>query len=340
MRGASGREWCAALRGEKGARRFGLRYSRYVSLGARLWQGLGTLAFAVALVPAAFAETREPPAVSQAQVSHAVTLLSSALSRRARKVPAGGAGSIEHAVRGYVSSTVHALDEGAVPSASSGVCPSDMAKVAGAYCVDKYEASLVEQKDDGTHVPVDPYVTPPTGHMYVARSVAGAVPQGYVSAAQADTACKNAKKRLCQPVEWRLACVGTEGTAFPYGPVRVAGKCHDSGKNPMMTLHADTMRRGWGMSELNDPRANALEGGLAKTGAFPDCVNDYGLYDMVGNLHEWTADPNGTFQGGFWLDTAHHGDGCAYRTIAHDFNYHDYSTGFRCCADPQPGPTP
>src|SRR2546429_3764696 len=29
------------------------------------------------------------------------------------------------------------------------------------------------------------------------------------------------------------------------------------------------------------------------TGAFPGCVNDYGLYDMVGNLHEWTADPNG-----------------------------------------------
>jgi formylglycine-generating enzyme required for sulfatase activity len=55
---------------------------------------------------------------------------------------------------------------------------------------------------------------------------------------------------------------------------------------------------------------------------------------MVGNLDEWTADPNGTFQGGFWLDTSQHGDGCAYRTIAHPYDYHDYSTGFRCCADP------
>jgi formylglycine-generating enzyme required for sulfatase activity len=102
----------------------------------------------------------------------------------------------------------------------------------------------------------------------------------------------------------------------------------------MLALHADTLKRGWGAVELNDPRLNQLEGTVAKTGAFPGCVNDYGLYDMVGNLHEWTADTNGTFQGGFWLDTAQHGNGCAYRTIAHPYDYHDYSTGFRCCADP------
>ena len=42
---------------------------------------------------------------------------------------------------------------------------------------------------------------------------------------------------------------------------------------------------------------------------------------------------DGTFQGGYWLDTSQHGDGCAYRTIAHSFDYHDYSTGFRCCGD-------
>ena len=35
---------------------------------------------------------------------------------------------------------------------------------------------------------------------------------------------------------------------------------------------------------------------------------------MVGNLHEWTNDPNGTFQGGYYLDTHKNGDGCTYRT--------------------------
>ena len=101
-------------------------------------------------------------------------------------------------------------------------------------------------------------------------------------------------------------------------------------------FHAAALKRGWGPLELNDPRLNQLDGTVAKTGAYPACVNDFGLYDMVGNLHEWTADPNGTFQGGYWLDTREHGDGCAYRTIAHPFGYRDYSTGFRCCADATP----
>ena len=57
---------------------------------------------------------------------------------------------------------------------------------------------------------------------------------------------------------------------------------------------------------------------------------------MVGNLDEWTADPSGTFQGGYYLDTHLNGDGCEYRTMAHEAWYHDYSTGFRCCADVAP----
>jgi formylglycine-generating enzyme required for sulfatase activity len=54
---------------------------------------------------------------------------------------------------------------------------------------------------------------------------------------------------------------------------------------------------------------------------------------MVGNVHEWTADPKGTFRGGYYLDTHINGDGCDYRTVAHEPTYHDYSTGFRCCSD-------
>jgi hypothetical protein len=54
----------------------------------------------------------------------------------------------------------------------------------------------------------------------------------------------------------------------------------------------------------------------------------------VGNLHEWTADPAGTFRGGFYVDTKLNGPGCLYATTAHDSSHWDYSTGFRCCADP------
>ncbi len=56
---------------------------------------------------------------------------------------------------------------------------------------------------------------------------------------------------------------------------------------------------------------------------------------MVGNLHEWIADSGGTFYGGYYQDVASlgHGAGCDYATVAHSASYHDYSTGFRCCAD-------
>jgi hypothetical protein len=53
---------------------------------------------------------------------------------------------------------------------------------------------------------------------------------------------------------------------------------------------------------------------------------------MMGNLHEWTSDAAGTFRGGFYVDTVVNGNGCLYRTTAHDTAYSDYSTGFRCCA--------
>ena len=41
----------------------------------------------------------------------------------------------------------------------------------------------------------------------------------------------------------------------------------------------------------------------------------------------------GQIQGGYYLDVEKNGEGCGYRTDAHENWYHDYSTGFRCCAD-------
>jgi sulfatase modifying factor 1 len=42
----------------------------------------------------------------------------------------------------------------------------------------------------------------------------------------------------------------------------------------------------------------------------------------------------GTFMGGYFVDAKLNGPGCEYLTTAHAKTYRDYSTGFRCCADP------
>jgi hypothetical protein len=308
----------------------GLLLGAYGALAAALlgWHGLG------ADVRAATPD--QAPAASRAQVAAALEALATWFRGHERRLASGAPGTIERAVAAYAPGVFRPVQEGAIASARPGArCPPDMGLVFGVVCVDRYEASVVERAPDGQLLPHAPNESPAPGHVYVARSVAGVVPQAYVSGAQALAACRQAGKRLCAPVEWRAACGGSQGYMFPYGPDRVPGRCHDSGVNPMLTYHADSQARGWGALELNDPRNIELEGTLAKTGAFPECVNDFGLYDMVGNVNEWTGDPNGTFQGGYWLDTSLHGDGCAYRTIAHPFDYHDYSTGFRCCADPE-----
>jgi sulfatase modifying factor 1 len=213
-------------------------------------------------------------------------------------------------------------------------CPAGMANVEGRFCVDRWEASLVEVLPNGDERLYDPFATV-SGHVVRAVSEPGVMPHGYVSEVEAKAACTRSGKRLCKPMEWRQACMGPKHTTFGYGNVRVTGRCNDDGISPMisvMRLRADHPGE-WTQGRMNDPRLNQAPHTLAKSGAHAACTNGYGVYDMVGNLHEWVDDPHGTFQGGYYLDTHINGDGCNYRTVAHRPFYHDYSTGFRCCAD-------
>jgi formylglycine-generating enzyme len=90
-------------------------------------------------------------------------------------------------------------------------------------------------------------------------------------------------------------------------------------------------------TKLNNAELGKVTGTWTLTGERSGCVSDEGVFDLVGNLHEWVSDEtpsgNGIFAGGFFLDTSQNGDGCNYRTEAHAPSYHDYSTGFRCCAE-------
>jgi formylglycine-generating enzyme required for sulfatase activity len=87
------------------------------------------------------------------------------------------------------------------------------------------------------------------------------------------------------------------------------------------------------VGQIDHARLQQLPAGLARTGANAGSERADGVMDLMGNLHEWTADPAGTFRGGFFVDTRLNGEGCLYRTTAHDPSHWDYSTGFRCCAD-------
>lgn len=230
-------------------------------------------------------------------------------------------------------------------------CPPDMAFVEN-YCIDKYEAHLV--RADALDVVLPHDETPKREVGIVARSRAGFTPQGYVNRADAARACKGAQKRLCTAKEWYQACIGPSKTKYPYGPAEEPKRCNTGKPHLMQRLFGGGVPYTY-LNHFNSPKLHHEPGFLAKTGEHETCVNEYGLYDMVGNLHEWVADDvskrlpdevpleyghkllgadgSGVFMGGYFSSQGEHGHGCTYATATHAPDYHDYSTGFRCCAN-------
>src|SRR5262245_11154493 len=104
-------------------------------------------------------------------------------------------------------------------------------------------------------------------------------PVVHVSFADAEAYAKWAGKELPTEAEWEFAARGgLEGEEFAWGNALTPGGQH--------------MANTW---QGNFPNQNACEDGYERTSpvtAFPP--NGYGLYDMIGNVWEWTTD--------FWSD--------------------------------------
>jgi formylglycine-generating enzyme required for sulfatase activity len=230
-----------------------------------------------------------------------------------------------------------------------------MARI-GASCVDRFEAHLVLRDGDGPPRLNPHFERPPADVRYEARAARGVFPQGYISRVEAKAACVNAGKRLCTLTEWRRACQGSRASLYPYGPRYRAGVCN-SGKAHLLSLKFGETAGHWRYDEnFNDKTLDQEPGFLAPSGDHPDCVSGAGAFDLVGNLHEWVSDSvnealmerldrddverrkqpwrtgNGVFAGGFFSTIRELGPGCKFITVAHEPGYHDYSTGFRCCA--------
>jgi formylglycine-generating enzyme len=250
------------------------------------------------------------------------------------------------------------------PGARRG-CPSDMVRVQD-FCIDRWETSTVDRTSGR---PLSPYYPPQRTLMnrvldiwQVERtswgseaaqsfplpeltrfqreqrfepravSVPGVVPQGYLSRDLARRVCANSGKRLCTLAEWQTACRGERGTAFPYGPSYVAGRC-----NVWRQIHPARVLHGNSSLGHLDPRLNLVveyEAGplLRATGTTATCASRFGndaIYDLVGNLDEWVDEEPALFVGGFYARSTN--KGCDAKVSSHAPTYYDYSTGARCC---------
>ncbi len=129
----------------------------------------------------------------------------------------------------------------------------------------------------------------------------GRFPIVNVTIFEAERYCKYRGKRLCKDYEWVSACRNTkENTIYPYG------------------------------NEYIDYRCNINTRAIAKSGEYKDCHNKFGVFDMIGNVWEWTAGGGvGAYGGSYKNKKAICNTWRAYK-----LKERREDIGFRCCKDP------
>jgi sulfatase modifying factor 1 len=175
---------------------------------------------------------------------------------------------------------------------------------------------------------------------YEYPNLKGAYPVILVTWHEAEALCQVRSERLCTEDEWTFACEGEQATPYPYGYERDENAC--------------VIDRAW---RQYDDRAFANRGSdVAKneldylwdgeaSGARPKCRSSFGVYDMTGNVDEWTRSTEhegymSIFKGGYWGPVRAR---CRASTRAHNEDFMFYQQGFRCCGDvpaPEDGGSP
>lgn len=165
---------------------------------------------------------------------------------------------------------------------------------------------------------------------YEYPNIKGDYPVIMVSFPEAQNMCSEQGKRLCDEDEWTFACEGEEATPYPYGYERSPDKCPIDAHWRPYDEKALRPREGTeAMLELDK-----LWQGFA-SGDKPECKSVFGVYDMTGNVDEWThtvreGERPSILKGGYWGPVRTR---CRPSTRSHDETHVFYQQGFRCCSD-------
>ena len=239
--------------------------------------------------------------------------------------PDGGSGSSSDASTDVAKDTGHDATVDVVPDHELLECPSDMVPV-GMVCVDIYEASRSDAtaEDQGTA----------TG---AALSVAGVIPWHVASMTsealdEFEAACTAAGKRICKPSDWLAACQGPNSNTYVFGDTYDSKTC-----NCVDTFCEDYCEANGIPAESCVTDTNCGYSydcfRVMPTGAFPDCTNELGTFDVTGNV--WEIVPSTTDYRGFEVRGGAFNCAGAEARLQCTFNaqWDSLYAGFRCCLD-------
>lgn len=211
-------------------------------------------------------------------------------------------------------------------AADSVPCPADMVGLAGAdgdRCIDALETTNAEYvlylDEQGNECGAHPcmYVDEPgsriqeQGNGYAVQTGYEEHPVVQVTFHGAEAYCESVGKYLCADGDWEAACSGG-GWVYPYGDTYDPAACNG---------------------------VDADNGGPVAVGSLPGCEGaSDGLFDMSGNVYEWTTACAGgpcLIRGGSF-DKPAETLTCASSHEMDGPSGHREDLGVRCCADPLP----
>ena len=147
---------------------------------------------------------------------------------------------------------------------------------------------------------------------------------------ESEALCAEQGKRLCTEDEWTFACEGDEATPYPYGYERDSTACIIDQTWKPYNGAAFSPREG----DAARAEMDKLWQGKA-SGTQPRCKSPFGVYDMTGNVDEWThtvhaGERPSILKGGYWGPVRTR---CRPTTRSHNEDHTFYQQGLRCCSD-------
>ncbi len=155
----------------------------------------------------------------------------------------------------------------------------------------------------------------------------GEYPVVYVDWYESNRFCEKENKRLCTEEEWTFACEGEDALPYPYGYDRDKDACLVDKPWRWFDPSAYGGRKEALIRELD----HLWQG--VPSGSLPKCKSPFGVYDMTGNVDEYTKSMSSTgspaiLKGGYWGPVRTR---CRPTTRAHGPQHAFYQQGFRCC---------